>query len=407
MITIDPDAVLARLRALDERSGGRRVAWTPAWSQERERLASELRALPAVAVVTDPCGNLWATLDGEDPRTLVLGSHLDCVPGGGWLDGCLGVMVAAELLSAAARGGRPRCTLALVDWADEEGARFGRSLFGSAAATGQLSAAELAGLLDERETPIALALAEHGVKLQAIGTASPQIAAASAYLELHIEQGPVLEAQGRSCAAVAGCIGVRRSRLTFTGEAGHAGTVPMERRRDPVRAAAAVITAALDAARALDGLATVGELQARPGTATAVAVSCQASVDLRHRELAALQALEASVLEAAGAAAGETDTTLAIEPLFSIDPVEFDPTLVAAAVAHTGGLPALTSGALHDAASLARAGIPTAMVFAASRGGVSHSRAEDSSAEDLRQAISAFAALADSTVARLAPGAVL
>jgi N-carbamoyl-L-amino-acid hydrolase len=401
---VDPSAVIERLRALDQRSGGRRVAWSAVWSGERPRLANDLAALPGVGVETDAAGNLWATLRGRRPETLVLGSHLDCVPDGGWLDGCLGVMVAAELLATAAHAGSPPCTLAVVDWADEEGSRFGHSLLGSSAAAGLLTSRDLAGLVDHEGIPIAAVLAEHGVNLQTVNDAGARLTWVGAYLELHIEQGPVLEAQGRSCAAVKGCGGARRMRLTFSGEAGHAGTVPMEHRRDPVRAAAEFIATALRRARDDGGLATVGELQARPGTPTAIATACHATLDVRHADVGALDRLEAAAVETAHAAAHDTGTTLGIEPLWSIDPIAFDSGLVADAIRHTDGRPALTSGALHDAAALARVGIPTAMVFVASRAGISHSRAEDTSDAALHTAITAFVALASSTMQRLEAG---
>ena len=163
----DPARVVADLRALDAHTGGpegsRRLAWTPEWLAARAMLRESLATLP-VEVDTDAAGNLWAVLRGARPEMLVVGSHLDSVPKGGWLDGALGVMSGLELLRALAAEGTPPVTVALVDWADEEGARFSRSLFGSAAAVGTLDIDILRGLTDSDGNELPEVLAEHGVE---------------------------------------------------------------------------------------------------------------------------------------------------------------------------------------------------------------------------------------------------
>jgi N-carbamoyl-L-amino-acid hydrolase len=397
---VDAAAVVARLRELDARSGGRRVAWTATWAQERERLRAWLEAeAPGVRIERDAAGNVWARLDGESPQTVVVGSHLDCVPDGGWLDGCLGVLAGAAVLADVARAGRPRRSLALVDFADEEGARFGHSLLGSSAAAGLLDVDAAAKLADADGVTLPAALAEHGVALDRMPEARRALEGAAAYVELHIEQGPVLDEAEEPAAAVAGCMGVRRSSLTVTGRAGHAGATPMALRRDPLQAAAAFVRGIRRAAEEAGGVATVGALHTEPATPTAIPARVRLTLDLRHADLAALQALDARARELATRSAHDEHCTAERAPLWAIDPVPFDPALVARARELTGGREALTSGPLHDAAAVARAGVPAVMVFARTLGGVSHSREEDAREQDLFVAIDAFAALVSELLA--------
>jgi N-carbamoyl-L-amino-acid hydrolase len=381
---IDARAVIERLRELDARSGGRRVAWTQTWREERERLIGWLAAeAPGAEMTRDPAGNLWWRLPGESDETVIVGSHIDCVPDGGWLDGCLGVLAGAAILAGPKR---PRRTLALVDWADEEGARFGHSLLGSSAACGLLDV-EAAGQLDGLRE----ALAENGVDLERMPEASAQLRGAVAYAELHIEQGPVLDDARRATAAVAGCRGVRRPALTYHGRAAPPGATPMVLRQDPLQAAAAFALGIRGAAEDAGGLATIGDLHTEPPTPTAIPAAVRLTLDLRHRELDTLLALEAAAHELAGNAARTDGCTVEHATLWAIDPIRFDAALVARAT-ELAGQP-LTSGPLHDAAAVARAGIPTVMLFVRTRGGVSHSREEDARDEDLAAGIDALATL--------------
>jgi N-carbamoyl-L-amino-acid hydrolase len=384
---VDAPAVIRRLRELDERSGGRRVAWTDTWKRERETLWEELAAA-GLETERDPAGNLWARLPGASPDEVVVGSHLDCVPDGGWLDGCLGVMAGVEAILAASRAGAPARTLTLVDWADEEGARFGHSLLGSSAAAGLLDV-EAAGRLEGLRE----ALAAHDVVLEDMPQASARLGRAKAYVELHIEQGPVLEAEGRPACAVQGCMGVRRTEFLVTGRAGHAGATPMDLRRDPLVAAARAVGELRDEAVRAGGLATVGSLHPEPPTPTAIPARVRWVTDIRHTDLAGLDALQTRAELIAEAAARAEGCTLGSAPVWSIDPLPFDAALVARAAELTGGGRPLTSGPLHDAAAVCRAGIPTVMLFVRSRGGVSHSREEDTADGDLLAGIEAFGAL--------------
>ena len=401
---IDAAGVIADLRELDALTGGeggaRRLCWGEEWRAARDLLRSKLGEL-GIEAEPDAAGNLWARLAGadRDAPALALGSHLDSVPAGGWLDGALGVMGALGVLRAWARAERPPPRdLVLIDFADEEGARFGRSLFGSSALAGTLDPDALAGARDGDGEAIVDVLAANDVDLTAAASAHGGLRGIGAYLELHIEQGPVLEAEGASCSAVAGCAGVERHLLTFSGQAAHAGTTPMDARRDAGLAAASTSIAVEGIARERGGVGTAGQLRLEPGIVTAVAGRAELSVDLRHRDAGVLEEMLSAAMAAAAEAADEHRCVLGGGPIMRIAPIPFDPDLVtAASVAaerQAGGRKApITSGALHDAAELARR-IPVAMIFVASCEGISHAREEDSSESDLRAGIEAFAELA-------------
>ena len=199
----------------------------------------KLAALPGVEVHTDAAGNLWGTLRGESKKALLIGGHLDTVPNGGWLDGCLNVLAGLEILRRlhAQHGGRPPVTVRLVDWADEEGARFGKSLFGSSACSGSLDMDEARGLKDCDGVGLPEALRAVGVDFERVKESGQELANAAAYIELHIEQGPVLLDVGLPLGTVLGTFGVERHAMTFHGQAAHSGSTPMNRRRDAFLAA--------------------------------------------------------------------------------------------------------------------------------------------------------------------------
>ena len=219
---------LKELRALTaDADGAQRVAFTPTWAKARAWFREKLAALP-VEVHQDAAGNLWATLAGASPDTLLIGGHLDSVPNGGWLDGCLNVLAGLEILrrlaAEAAAGNPPPLTVRLVDWADEEGARFGRSLFGSSACAGSLDLTEARALRDREGTTLADALRPHGIDLEQALESGRELEFARAYLELHIEQGPVLEGLGLlDRCVVLGTFGVERHAITFTRPSGPLG----------------------------------------------------------------------------------------------------------------------------------------------------------------------------------------
>jgi len=392
--------VIADLRELERRTGGpggaRRLCWGEEWRSARE-LLSELLAEVGLEAERDEAGNAWSYLEGDAEPALVLGSHLDSVPAGGWLDGALGVMAALGVLRAWREAGRrPPRTLALVDWADEEGARFGRSLFGSSAVAGSLDPAELAGARDAEGRAVAEVLAENGVDLQQAPSAQSRLGRVVAYLELHIEQGPVLEAEGIAAAAVSGCVGIERHRYRIEGQAAHAGTTPMDRRRDAALAAAEAALAIELVGAEAGGMATTGHLALEPGIATAVAGVAELTTDLRHADAEVLAAMLERARAAVEEAAAGRGCTASEQLVWRIEPTRFNAELVAAArsacAAATGSDRALTSGALHDAAEIARVR-PAAMVFCPSRAGISHASEEDTAEADLAVAIEAYGLL--------------
>jgi N-carbamoyl-L-amino-acid hydrolase len=399
MWTMNTARVLTELRELDMRSGGQRVAWTSIWAAERDRLfAAVAHDLPAAHIDQDEAGNVWITLAGRQPGRVIAGSHLDCVPGGGWLDGCLGVLTAIECArQLAAEPLSERKTFAVVDWADEEGARSGHSLLGSSAASGLLDVQHLLTLRTADGVPVAELLRGFGIEPARMRDAGSRLEDADAYVELHIEQGPVLEAIGRTSAAVSGCLGVRRFSLRFTGRASHAGATPMRMRRDPTVSGSRFLLRARDTAITQGGLLTVGILSALPGTPTAIATTVEMLVDLRHHDRNGLESLGAQIAEIAELEAEAAGCTVTRDMVWAIDPVEFDSRLVARAAAITNGEP-LVSGPLHDAAAVASAGVPTAMMFVRTRGGISHSREEDASEDDLVAAVTQFGRLVEELV---------
>jgi hydantoinase/carbamoylase family amidase len=407
---LDPVRAVADLRALrelteDER-GAQRVAWTPMWASARAWLRERLEALP-VTVDADEAGNLWAVLPGARDETVVLGSHLDSVPDGGWLDGALGVVAGLEVLRAIAAGGEPPVTVALVDWADEEGARFGRSLMGSGLAAGILDPAAVRDVRDRDGVALPDALAAHGVDLEAAPKARARLDHAVAYLELHIEQGPVLEREGLSVGVVTGTAGVERHAVCLRGQAVQGGGFPMDARRDALAAGARLVLAVRDAARDDRSRATVGEITVRPAIPTAVPGDCRLTVDQRHPDARTLAAMLSEVHDTAAAIARDERVEIDFERIWAIAPIAFDDDLIAlaeeAAREVTGGCARLFSGALHDAAAVASAGVPAVMLFVQSAGGISHAREEDTAPEHLEAAVRTLARLADRVIARATP----
>jgi hydantoinase/carbamoylase family amidase len=405
MVMVDGPRVIADLRELARRTsdsaGGQRLCWGEGWRTARE-LLRELLAEIGLEPEIDEAGNAWAYLAGENEPALAVGSHLDSVPNGGWLDGALGVMGALGVLRAwAAADSPPPRTLALVDWADEEGARFGRSLFGSSAAAGTLDPAELANARDADGRRAPGVLAENGVELDRVLDSRSRLERLGAYLELHIEQGPVLEAEGVQAAAVSGCAGVERLRFLISGRVSHAGTTPMDARRDAGLAAAAAALRVEEIAVEMGGVGTVGEIRFEPGIPTAVPGRASMVVDLRNPGAEALAGMLEATREAVAASAGERGCQVSEEPIWRIEPIAFDPELVAlagrACEQVTGTAYELPSGALHDAASMAPH-LPTAMVFSPSIAGVSHAPEEDTAEPDLKAAIEAFGALVNSRI---------
>jgi N-carbamoyl-L-amino-acid hydrolase len=402
---LNPQRVIEDLRELQKLTGNsegaQRVAWTETWDRSRNWLHDKLARLP-VEIEIDPAGNTWATLTGSSPQSLIIGSHLDSVINGGWLDGSLGVAAGLELMRCSSQAGRLPVTLRLVSWADEEGSRFGRSLFGSSAVTGNFDPARLRVLTDRDGRSMQDVLRVYGVDLERAGEAGKMLAGAAACLELHIEQGPVLESLGLPLAAVTGAMGVERHAVRFTGQTAHSGSTPMHLRRDALAAAARLELEIREIARRHGGVCTMGSVVTRPGIVTAVVGECDCLLDQRHLDGKALAKMLAEAQEASRRFAREEKVEVEWRQIYRIDPTYFNSELVdlcEQAIRDCGAADYhMPSGPLHDAVEIARAGIPTAMLFVQSLRGLSHTRDEDTREEHLLLAVDVFFKLAQKTI---------
>jgi len=410
-MTLEPTRTIAELEELrrltGDENGAQRVAWTRTWEQAREFLRARLDGTGAREQV-DEAGNQWFTLRGASDRELVIGGHMDSVPNGGWLDGCLNCLAGAEVVRRLAGEGEPPVTVRLVSWADEEGARFGRSLFGSSAAAGTMADQdELRKLVDRDGIGLPDALAEHGVSLDGALAARSQLANAAAYLELHIEQGPVLESLDLPLGVVLGTFGVERSRVTWRGQAAHAGSTPMDRRRDALAGAAKLALHIREIAAEVGGgaVCTSGGVVCRPGIVTSVVETAEQLLDQRHLDADDLARMLALAQEAAARFAREESIEVEWERIWSIEPILFDETLIELAdesVREVAGTShRLPSGPLHDAAEVSRSGVPTVMLFVQSLRGLSHTKLEDTRREHLALSVEALDRLATKTIAWL------
>src|SRR5262245_18417821 len=409
----EAERVVADLRALAARTstadGAQRLAWGPVWRDARAWFRDHVAAL-GLRVSTDAAGNNWVTLPGDSPDTIIVGGHLDSVPNGGWLDGCLGVTAGLGALRMC-EGRRPPRTLAVVDWADEEGARFGRSLLGSSAASGSLRPDEVRALVDRQGTTLPNALAENGVDLDRMHEAHAALKKmpARGYLELHIEQGPVLESMHKATGVVLGTFGVERHMLRFVGQAAHSGSTPIPMRRDAFLAAAQTALECRDIARRYTTpearvVCTVGVVTVEPAIVTAVPGVCEISLDQRSLDPAVLAKMLEDARRASENAARDNHVSVEWRTLWRIDPRPFDPNLIelcAEAVREvTGDAPRLPSGPLHDAAEMVPH-MPVVMMFAYSSNGLSHCKEEDTPEPYLLQTIEAFLRLVEKAL--LAP----
>lgn len=411
MAELDPRRVVAELKELRELTGdadgAQRVAWTSTWSESREWLREKLAGVEGVEVERDEAGNLWATLRGASEKAVLIGGHMDSVPNGGWLDGCLNTLAGVETLRALSGTDLP-VTVRLVDWADEEGARFGRSLLGSSACSGALEVEEVRDLTDRDGVRLPDALEEHGVSLDRMSESNRQLRNAAAYLELHIEQGPVLERLDLPLGIVLGTFGVERHAVRFTGRHAHSGSTPMDVRRDAFIAAARSAVAFRDDAAARDDVrATTGFVNVSPAIVTAFNGLCESSLDQRALDADVLADMLASAKRSAERLAAEEGCEVEWERIWRIEPRPFDATLIEladeAVTEVAGRSHRLPSGPLHDAAEMAPL-MPTVMLFVRSLGGLSHTKDEDTPERDIELSVQALHRLAEKTVRWVADG---
>jgi hydantoinase/carbamoylase family amidase len=403
-MSVNPKRTIAELKELREltgdENGAQRIAWTDTWRKARRWYESKLAGLP-VTRHFDAAGNHWVTLQGRSTQSLVIGGHLDSVPNGGWLDGCLGVMTALEILRRFADefNGQPPVTIRLVDWADEEGARFGRSLLGSSAFAGTESIDADRGRKDKDGIRLEDALRASGVEIDRFPETRQERSGIAAYIELHIEQGPVLEGKGLALGVVRGTKGVERHSITFFGQEAHSGSTPMKARRDALAAAAKLaLEIRAIAGKHPDSVCTMGSVKTFPGIVTAVVGRCETTLDMRDLDAGILEEMYREAGAASERFAAEEGCTVKWSRIWNIEPVPFQPALIdlcdQAVVETTGTSLKMPSGPLHDAAEVARAGIPTVMMFVQSLRGISHNKIEDTKEEHLELAVVAFDRLA-------------
>ncbi|HLM98243.1 MAG TPA: Zn-dependent hydrolase [Bryobacteraceae bacterium] len=406
-MSLNPKRTVAELKELREltsdENGAQRVAWTDVWLKARQWFQSKLACLP-VEHHLDAAGNSWVTLRGASDQALLLGGHLDSVPNGGWLDGSLNVLAALEVLRRFADeyAGRPPITVRLVDWADEEGARFGRSLLGSSAFAGTHSIEADRVRTDKDGIRLEAALRRCGVEIDRFPEAGRERQNAAAYLELHIEQGPVLERLGLPLGVVLGTKGVERHTVTFLGQEAHSGSTPMKVRRDALAPAAKLaLEIRVIAGKHPDAVCTIGSVKTFPGIVTAVVGRCEATLDQRDLDATVVAQMLREARQASERFAADENCTVEWSRIWSIEPVPFHPALIdlcGQAVEETAGRShRLPSGPLHDAAEVARSGIPTVMMFVQSLKGISHNKIEDTLEEHLELSVIALDRLATKT----------
>ncbi len=411
----DPARVVADLKELRSltatEEGSKRLAWTEPWQQARDWWISTFDGVP-VEVETDVAGNLWVTLVGEQRDRVVVGSHLDSVPNGGWLDGALGVLSGSEILRSLHReGAKLPLSLSVVDWADEEGARFGRSLFGSGAVSGTLEVDSVRSFKDRNGEVLEDVVRAYGVNMDTILTAGDILPSIRSSAELHIEQGPVLEAKGRSLAALHGILGVERRLVKIKGQAAHAGATPIHMRKDSTLAAARMAVAIRQLGLDEGAFATIGVWKVHPMVPTAVNGRTEFSVDMRHLDRAVLVRMVAGLEKIVAEIAADERCEAEIEMMWSINPIDFHPELVEFAAdiveARTGIREVMPSGPMHDSAEMARAGVPTIMMFVPSINGLSHTHVEDTAEADLELGVAAFDDLVRKMLHWTAPSVVV
>jgi beta-ureidopropionase / N-carbamoyl-L-amino-acid hydrolase len=407
-MSLNPKRTVAELKELREltadENGAQRLAWTDVWQKARKWFATKLVGLP-IEHHYDAAGNNWVTLHGTSEKSLLIGGHLDSVPNGGWLDGSLNVLAGLEVLRrfTAEFKGKPPATIRLVDWADEEGARFGRSLLGSSAFAGTHSIAADRVRTDKDGVTMEDALRRCGVHMDHFPEAEKGRANAAAYIELHIEQGPVLEKLGLPLGVVLGTKGVERHAITFHGQEAHSGATPMRQRRDALAAAAKLALEIRNiAGKHSEAVCTMGSLKTFPGIVTAVVGRCEAALDQRDLDANVLAQMYGEAQDASKRFASEENCTVEWSRIWSIEPIPFHSHLVSLceqAVREVSGTShRLPSGPLHDAAEVSRAGIPTVMIFVQSLRGISHNKIEDTREEHLEMSVAALDRLAAKTM---------
>jgi allantoate deiminase len=356
---------------------------TPALREAGEQVREWMQAA-GMTTWRDAIGNVWGRAEGTGPGTLILGSHLDTVRGAGRYDGMLGVLVA---IACVERLGPLPFSIEIAGFADEEGVRYGTAYLGSGVVAGRFDPSALERR-DADDVSMADAIRAFGGDPQSLHTARRAADDLLGYVEVHIEQGPVLEAQDVPVGVVTAIAGQTRAEVVFEGEAGHAGTVPMDLRRDALTAAAEWILTVENFGRGTHGLvATVGETAVEPGAGNVIPGRVTLSLDVRHADDGIREAARERLLRGAEAIARRRGVEASASVVQETAAVVCDPALTDALAAAAGGdVPRLPSGAGHDAAVMSHLA-PVAMLFVRCKGGISHNPAESVTAADVAAAI--------------------
>jgi len=347
-----------------------------AWFLERaERLG--------LSCETDRNGNIWAWWGTPGPDAVVTGSHLDSVPGGGAYDGPLGVVSALDAIARLqASGFTPTRPCAVLVFAEEEGSRFGIACLGSRLMTGGIDADRARALVDADGVTLAEAAVRAGLNPERLGTDRDALGRIGLFIELHVEQGRGLIDLGQPVAVASSILAHGRWRLTVTGQGNHAGATLMPGRRDPMVAAARAIIAVHETASATPGArATVGRLEVVPGGTNVIASSVNAWLDARSETDTETRDLVAAITARVDEAVQSNGCAVTVTEESWTGTVTFDPALRDRFSAALGGIPALPTGAGHDAGVLA-ASVPSAMLFVRNPTGISHSPEEFASVDD-------------------------
>jgi beta-ureidopropionase / N-carbamoyl-L-amino-acid hydrolase len=404
MLAVDEDRVIADLRTLAEfgkaGTGVNRPALSEADFSARQWLLHQMQAA-GLETSIDGIGTVYGRSPAE--QSILVGSHSDSVPYGGWLDGALGVIFALEV-ARASRAGGSSIGVDVISFADEEGTWL--ACLGSRVFCRELTESRLADLQSKNGERLSDRLQQLGLRDRPLARLDPQ--RHRAYLEAHIEQGPRLEADGIDVGIVTAIVGMRRYVVRFVGRADHAGTTPMTMRRDAAMAmfgCATSLAEALGAAGGADAVWNFGVVTVRPGAGNVVPAEAELMVEFRNPSPVLLDRMETAFHAAVQVADGAQGVQASSTPNVSLKGAAMNPDLVdmlVAAAAETGASHVLMpSGAGHDAMILA-SHIPAAMLFVPSIGGRSHDTSENTSEADIRRGFKVFAAGADKTIERLA-----
>ncbi len=389
--SIDPQRLWDTLKATaafgGTAAGGlRRLTLTEDDRRVRDWLAARGREA-GCTVTVDAVGNMFLVRHGRDPARapVACGSHLDTQPTGGRFDGVLGVLAGLEVIRALDDAGTVTAApVAVVNWTNEEGARFAPALTGSAVHAGTLGLDQALALRDADGASFGDALRDIGY----CGAAAPGAVQLGAHFELHIEQGPVLEAEGATIGVVTGAQGIRWYDATLSGQGGHAGTTPMALRRDALAAAAELVLAVRRVAQeeGAPAVGTVGVLRVAEPSRNVIPGEVFLTAELRHPEPAVLERMDAALRAAAAAIAAAQGVGIALAETLRFPAVAFDPGCIDTVRRAAAGLGLrhrdMVSGAGHDSCNIARV-TPTAMIFIPCKGGLSHHPAESARFEDV------------------------